>query len=352
MSLYKRKDSPYWWIKLTHNGRTVQESTKTRDQMKARAYEVKREAELWDEARLGVKRSRTWEEARNRWLDERADKKSIRDDIRQFGWLAAYLCGWKLSEIDRSMVERITQVRRREGVSNATVNRTLALLRSVLRAAVYDWEWLNRAPKVKLLREPKGRVRFLNHDELPRLLAELPSHLETMTRFSLLTGQRQRNVREMRWTSVDLKRRAWRVEAHEAKGGTGIPVPLCAEAVAIVAAQVGKHPVYVFTFRGEPLLSVNNTAWRSALKRAGIENFRWHDLRHTWATAHSQAGTPMHVLQELGGWASPAMLRRYAHHTTAHLTPHVDAFAERFKLPAAASYDSATVPEEEEVEGT
>jgi integrase len=58
---------------------------------------------------------------------------------------------------------------------------------------------------------------------------------------------------------------------------------------------------------------VNTKAWKAALKRAGIENFRWHDLRHTWASWHAQAGTPLHVLQELGGWETTEMVRRYAH---------------------------------------
>ena len=70
---------------------------------------------------------------------------------------------------------------------------------------------------------------------------------------------------------------------------------------------------HVFTYDGEPVTRANNHAWRKALKRAGIENFRWHDLRHTWASWHVQAGTPLHVLQELGGWHSHEMVQRYAH---------------------------------------
>jgi len=60
------------------------------------------------------------------------------------------------------------------------------------------------------------------------------------------------------------------------------------------------------------------------LRRVGIENFRCHDLRHTWASWHAQAGTPLHVLQELGGWESAEMVRKYAHLSTAHLTDYVD----------------------------
>lgn len=69
----------------------------------------------------------------------------------------------------------------------------------------------------------------------------------------------------------------------------------------------------VFTFRGQPIENANNRTWRAALIRAGIENFRWHDLRHTWATWHRQSGTPTHELQRLGAWQASAMVERYAH---------------------------------------
>jgi len=70
--------------------------------------------------------------------------------------------------------------------------------------------------------------------------------------------------------------------------------------------------------------SKTTKAWYAALERAGIESFRWHDLRHTWAIWHVQAGTPSHVLQELGAWESAEMVRRYAHLSTVHLAEYVD----------------------------
>src|SRR2546425_12029207 len=81
---------------------------------------------------------------------------------------------------------------------------------------------------------------------------------------------------------------------------------------------------HVFSFRGKPLRQVNTKAWREALKKVGIENFRWHDLRHTWASWHVQAGTPLHVPQELGGWECVEMVRKYAHLSTEHLADYVD----------------------------
>ena len=90
-------------------------------------------------------------------------------------------------------------------------------------------------------------------------------------------------------------------------------MPLNESAMAVLHRQRGKHPDRVFTFRGKPLNSANTTSWRAALKRAGSEGFRWHDLGHTWATWQRQAGTPTHELQRLGGWRTGAMVERYAH---------------------------------------
>jgi hypothetical protein len=75
----------------------------------------------------------------------------------------------------------------------------------------------------------------------------------------------------------------------------------------------GDHPTNVFTYEGKPIVQVNTKAWRNALQRAGIFDFRWHDLRHTFATWHREAGTPTHELQRLGGWKTQSMVERYAH---------------------------------------
>jgi len=81
----------------------------------------------------------------------------------------------------------------------------------------------------------------------------------------------------------------------------------------VLQRQIGKHSTYVFTYQGHPVVNVSTKAWTNALERAGIDNFRWHDLRHTFATWHRQAGTPTHELQRLGGWKTLSMVERYAH---------------------------------------
>ena len=105
-------------------------------------------------------------------------------------------------------------------------------------------------------------------------------------------------------------------------------MPLNETALQVLRVQKGQHPVYVFTFRGQKVLQVSGAAWYRALERAGIEDFRWHDLRHTWASWHVQNGTPLHALQELGGWESSEMVRRYAHFSAEHLAPYADRLCE------------------------
>ena len=101
-------------------------------------------------------------------------------------------------------------------------------------------------------------------------------------------------------------------------------MPLNAEAILVLKQQMGKHSSRAFIYKGLPVTKANNHAWRKALVRAGIEDFRWHGLRHTWVSWHVQQGTPLHVLQELGGWSSYAMVRRYAHLSVKHLAEHAD----------------------------
>jgi integrase len=145
-----------------------------------------------------------------------------------------------------------------------------------------------------------------------------------MARFSLETGLRRSNVTGLEWSQVDLARRTAWVHPDQAKGRKAIAVPLSATAVAVIRGQAGKHPTHVFSYRGKRLHQVSTKAWQAALKRCEIEDFRWHDLRHTWASWHAQAGTPLHVLQELGGWECAEMVRKYAHLSTAHLRQYVD----------------------------
>ena len=128
--------------------------------------------------------------------------------------------------------------------------------------------------------------------------------------------------------NADLSRRCAWIHADQAKGNKSIAVPLNNDAMVVLRSQIGKHETNVFTYKNKPVGVANTKAWRAALVRAGIDDFRWHDLRHTWASWHVQNGTPIHVLKELGGWADLTMVLRYAHLSSEHLSE----FAENAKV--------------------
>ncbi|CAK9884244.1 MAG: Tyrosine recombinase XerD [Candidatus Erwinia impunctatus] len=127
---------------------------------------------------------------------------------------------------------------------------------------------------------------------------------------------------------------AW-VHPEDSKSRRAIGVALNEIACSILRKQIGNHQTWVFVHTsavkrngGSQTAAVrkmrvdSNTAWRAALSRAGIEDFRFHDLRHTWASWLIQAGVPLSALQEMGGWESIEMVQRYAHLAPNHLTEH------------------------------
>lgn len=319
MSLFKRKDSTNWWIKLTtRNGRRIQQSTGTDDKLKAQELHDKLKASLWDQERLGLKPSRSWREAVVRWLEETSEKATHKEDVKKLAWLHAYLGDLTLEEITLDVIDRVRSARLKD-VSKSTVNRYLELIRAILRRARDEWEWVDKVPKIRLFKVANSRERSLTQDQAKCLLAELPEHQRELALFALATGLRQSNLLGLEWGQVNLElRHAW-VKGAESKNRRPISVPLNETAMACLRRQIGKHPTRVFTYRGKPINWVNTKSWHAALKRAGIEDFRWHDLRHTWATWQRQAGTPTHELQHLGGWRTGAMVERYAHLAPDHL---------------------------------
>lgn len=159
-----------------------------------------------------------------------------------------------------------------------------------------------------------------------------------MALFTLHTGLRQSNVLQLEWSCVDLARcHAW-VRSENSKNRKPISVNLNTHAMDVLNRQIGKHPVRVFTCNDKPISEVVNQTWKSALARAGIQDLRWHDLRHTWATWLRQLGTPTHELQRMGGWKTAAMVERYAHVAPDHLAQA----AARLES-VGVGYDLATV---------
>jgi integrase len=207
--------------------------------------------------------------------------------------------------------------------SDRTKDLCVALIRAIFRKAMREWEWIDTMPAFKTYAKGgKVRVRCLTTEQAQAVVARLPVHQREVVLLALATGLRQRNILDRTWDRVDLTRRIATIGDGDTKNGESLGVPLNDIAVAVLERQAGKHRDHVFTYQGKPLRTANTRAWRGALKACGIEDFRWHDLRHTWATWLRQNDVPTWVLQELGGWKSESMVRRYAHISVKHLEPY------------------------------
>jgi integrase len=335
MSLYRQPKSPYWWVRFSIGGRKTRRSTQTTDRAAAEEFESKLRADLWRQIKLGERPRYTFTEAVEHWY-ELADNRSRDQDRAKLKWFATYIGGLPLAELTRERIEKLRAVRCAES-SPSTANRYMALLRMILRKAEREWGWLERAPVVPMYAQERHEPRFLTRAQFTRLKRELPPHLAALAEFSVQTGLRMRNATHLTWAQVDLRRKQLMIPAARAKAGETIAIPLSPRAVTILRAQRGKHPERVFTYKRQgkkngdrvpiehvPLDDANGAAFRKACKRAKLPWLRWHDLRHTWASWAIQRGVPPHVLQELGGWKSEAMVRRYGHLTVEHLRPWVE----------------------------
>lgn len=348
MSLFKQPGSENWWIDIRHNGQRTRRTTGTSDKASAQEYHDRIKADLWRQARLDQRPEYTWNEAVKRWLKEHSHKKSLQDDKDRLQWLSQHLAGQTLSSITVNRAEELIAARLAQPagggefkrkttrpVTSSTVNRHLSALSAVLNCAV-KWEWITSAPKIRKLKEPAKRVSHLTRDEACKLITELPMHLAEMAAFTLATGLRENNVLGLEWRDVDTQRRIAWVHGDQTKNAKPLAVPLNAEALAVLAQRknAGENLRFVFSYRGKPIGKATNHAWHKATARAGIPEFHWHDLRHTWASWHVMSGTPLEVLMELGGWSDLRMVMRYA-----HLSPgHVARFADSLR-PSDSDYD-------------
>jgi integrase len=317
--VYRRGNTRHWWIAATlPNGQRIRQSAGTESRSDAEALLAQLKVEAFRSAKFGIKPERSWQEAVVRYLASKANLRSYRDVQRICRMLDPYLGRLTLSQINGDVVWTVTQGELKRGNAPATVNRYLATIRNVLRTARDEWQWLDSVPKIRLLPGEVQRDRWLTKEEAQRLIAACAPHLAALVRFALATGCRAREITGLEWSRVDLARRtAW---LDRTKNGTPRGVPLNGDAVAVLEAERGKHAQYCFTYRGAPIRwDVTNTGWQTATRKAGIDDFRFHDLRHTWASWHRQAGTSCDELKDLGGWKSRSMVDRYAKFATENL---------------------------------
>lgn len=312
MSLYRV--GTVWYVYLVHGGRRLRRSTGTDDRRQAQEYHDRLKAQLWRREKLGEDSAHTWKEAAALWLTEA--KRGAEDGYR-LRWLTARIGDAPLPALTAGRLEELLA---EKATSAGSYNRYVTLISAILRRAQRRG-WLQSLPILQRRKEPRGRLRWLTRKEWERLKKALPPYLRQIARFALATGLRENNILQLEWSQVDLERRVAWVHPDQAKAGSAIGVPLNDEAMAVLRQQRKNDPVYVFGYAGKPLYKASNRKWYQAVKACGLDGFRFHDLRHTWASWHVQHGTPLHVLKELGGWKTMSMVTRYAHLAPEHLKP-------------------------------
>jgi integrase len=206
----------------------------------------------------------------------------------------------------------------------ATLNRYMVAI-----AAVFTWAieerlaprgWTHPCRGIKRLAEPDGRVRFLDEAERARLFAACAEskypRLYALALMAMLTGARKGELLGLRWRDVDLD--AGVAMLGRTKNGDRRTLVLLPQLVDVLRPFRGDRDRHVFgSVRTRyQVPAVIDSAWRDAVARAQVKNFKFHDLRHCCASYLAQAGTPLNVIAEVLGHRKLDMTRRYAHLTT------------------------------------
>jgi integrase len=253
---------------------------------------------------------------------------SIRKQTQQLLWWRRHLGYSILADITPALLVKYRdKLAQGEGTprSNATVTLYLAALSHVLTIAVKEWQWLDDSPmrKVSKPRKPRGRVRYLSDQERHQLLEACQGsrnpYLHTIVVLALATGARSGELRSLRWPDVDLKRGT--LTFQETKNGERRTVPLTGQALTLMHhhAKVRRlDTTLVFPNATGKRPAGIREAWEYAVKRAGIIDFHFHDLRHSFASYLAMNGASLLEIAEVLGHKTLAMVKRYAHLTEAH----------------------------------
>lgn len=244
--------------------------------------------------------------------------------------------GTLLKDVTTANIEQMKLQRiENDKVAKATVDKNVAVAKSFFNwCMIQGLTSANPVKKVKLFHEDNERVRFLDPDaEYPKLLVEArngPWYLEPIIVLDVNTGLRRRNILDLRWDQVDFKRRIIRIESRT-KNGRPHNLPLndtAFQKLKELHQKTASYP-HVFVhlegkFEGQPITDIKN-AFNGAVDRAKIQNFRFHDLRHTFCSWLAISGVPLTAIQKLAGHASIKMTLRYAHLSPRYLADEVKA---------------------------
>jgi len=323
MGLYKR--GSVWWMSFSHNGEQFRRSTETEDKKLAIRIFDKLKGDIaegkWFEKQPGdgykfkdlMEKYMTEYSAVNKAASSHKRDKSI------VAKLISYFGNHYLTEITPAMISDYKVKRRSDGVSPRTINYELITMSHAFNMAIREWGLVNENPvtKVRKDRVSNNIERWLTSEEEIRLLKESPKWLQDIILFAIHTGLRQSEILDLKWSQVDMNRRT--VTIHEQKNRCIDTLPLNETAMNVLRDRHNPDlPLdrYVFpntlgTRKGNRLLL---KAFYVALEKSGISNFRFHDLRHTFATRLIRKGADLYTVQKLGRWKTVTMVQRYAHH--------------------------------------
>lgn len=336
MSIYLHPKSKLWYVQVTSpSGQRIRRSTGTRDKVAAQEFHDNLCADFWRMKRLGEKQKYTFDQAALAYLEQlegRSNYRNAEQHVRhwhqQFG--GRTLCSLTTDSIEQACpTHKTLHSGKREPLAAATKNRFLATISKILNDAKKRG-WIDSVPYIRKHRENNQRETFLTREQAQDFLSAIADGwMKDVCQFALATGMRAGEILSLEWAQVNLDRGLVSVLASKAKSGQGRPVPLNDDALEVIARRKNLHKQFVFARAGVRTHEVDRRVIAKAAQAAGIApGFRFHDLRHTWASWHAQSGTPMLTLQRMGGWKTLSMLNRYAHLSADDLT----AYANRSKL--------------------
>ncbi|MFA5780364.1 MAG: tyrosine-type recombinase/integrase [Elusimicrobiota bacterium] len=252
-------------------------------------------------------------------------KKSYSRDLILVGHLKKFFDNVVLSEISTGVIEKYRTKRLNiDKVGNATVNRETAFLKATFNLAIRNRKATENPVKfIKKLKEPDGRVRFLSHEEINRLLDTCNQYFRPVVICALTTGMRRNEILDLLWKDVDMDRGLIRIT--NTKNGRTRNIPMCGMLHRTLKECFGwSDGVYVFcNSNGSKYHSVHSL-WENTVREACVDDFRFHDLRHTAASYLVMAGTDLVTVKEILGHRTLEMTLRYAHLSKTHLREAIE----------------------------
>ncbi len=315
MALFKKGEN--WYIDYYLDGRRRREAVGPNRKVAERAL-AKRQVQVAENRFLDIvqKSKITFERLTESYLKyARTNKISWQRDCHSLKAMKSTFEGKLLYQITPLVIEGYKNARS-QVVASATVNRELACLKHMFTKAI-QWQMTSSNPvkMVKMLKENNERLRYLKIDEIPKLMAQLPERLKPIVNFALYTGMRKGEILNLKWEDLDFDQKI--IFVKNTKNGEMREIPM-AEAVFNELRSWQHRSAYVFCDSdGTHIVSIKG-AYSNAVKRAGISDFTFHDLRHTFASHLAMSGVDLLTIKELLGHKSINMTLRYAHLSPNH----------------------------------